>query len=136
MWRQPPSAVWPSEARQSKGVGRARVHSGQRWFLQSNRASAAAVRFSAARFPETPHLARGSRTPCNYGVSACSSGYPPLARNLFSPMTSFTHCPETSFTLRRAKRAGRWKRNGLEDDVYSATAGTVCGGGRAAYTVF
>ncbi len=37
-----------------------------------------------------------------------------LHKNLFSPMTSFTDCPGTSFTLRRASRAGG-EGDALED---------------------
>jgi hypothetical protein len=47
---------------------------------------------------------------------------------VFSSMTSFTKRLQTSFTLRRERsERRRAKRNGLEDDGYTAAAGGVCG---------
>jgi hypothetical protein len=41
---------------------------------------------------------------------------------LFSLMTSFTHCPGTSFTLPRVRSAhGGGKSDGMEDDPTFAT---------------
>src|SRR5579859_324567 len=51
-------------------------------------------------------------------------------RGLFSPMTSFTHCPGTSFTLpARAEHALGCNRDGVEDDGCSGTTGAFCSGG-------
>src|SRR6266852_8418394 len=51
---------------------------------------------------------------------------------LFRLMTSFTHCPGTSFTLPRVRSThGGGKSDGMEDDGYSGAARPVCGGGHA-----
>src|SRR5579859_1659587 len=55
---------------------------------------------------------------------------PALRKKLFSPMTSFTHCPGTSFTLpARAEHALGCNRDGVEDDGCSGTTGAFCSGG-------
>jgi hypothetical protein len=57
---------------------------------------------------------------------------PALRKVLFSPMTSFTPCPETSFTLQRVRSTRRGgKSDGLENDGCARAEGAVCGGGRA-----
>src|SRR5260370_22575742 len=56
----------------------------------------------------------------------------PCAKNVFRLMTSFTHCPGTSFTLPRVRSThGGGKSDGMEDDGYSGAARPVCGGGHA-----
>src|SRR5271170_4654155 len=56
---------------------------------------------------------------------------PPHREGLFSLMTSFTKCPETSFTLpARLTRRGD-ERDGLEDDGHTGTAGAICDRGDA-----
>ena|SRR5215468_5689927 len=55
--------------------------------------------------------------------------WPILARCLFSSMTSFTKCPETSFTLRRERsERGSISGDAMEDDGCQRAAGEVCGG--------
>jgi transposase len=46
-------------------------------------------------------------------------------------MTSFTHRPGTSFTLRRARSAPERDEDGVEDDGCARTARAVCGGSHA-----
>src|ERR1700760_4826052 len=49
-------------------------------------------------------------------------------KKVFSSMTSFTKCLQTSFTLRPESRVAR---NGLEGDGCTAAASRVCGGSGA-----
>src|SRR5579862_1079194 len=56
----------------------------------------------------------------------------PFTKDVFSPMTSFTHRPGTSFTLpARAEHALGCNRDGVEDDGCSRTTRAFCGGGNA-----
>jgi hypothetical protein len=56
---------------------------------------------------------------------------------LFSPMTSFTQCPETSFTLPRVRSTqGGSEKDGMEDDGCSRAEGSVCGGGQTENAAF
>jgi hypothetical protein len=51
---------------------------------------------------------------------------------VFSSMTSFTECLQTSFTLRReASSEGEAKKDVLEDGEGRSAADGVCDGGRA-----
>jgi len=50
---------------------------------------------------------------------------------LFSPMTSFTHCSGTTFTLQRARSAPGRDEDGVEDDGRAGTPGAICCGSHA-----
>jgi hypothetical protein len=61
----------------------------------------------------------------------------PPGKLLFSLMTSFTQCPETSFTLPRVRSTqGGSEKDGMEDDGCSRAEGSVCGGGQAENAAF
>src|SRR6266849_28127 len=56
----------------------------------------------------------------------------PSAHLVFSHMTSFTHCPGTSFTLPRVRSTHRGgKSDGMEDDGCSRATRPVCDCGHA-----
>jgi len=74
---------------------------------------------------------------CVINPHAQASPCPALRKQLFSPMTSFTQCPGTSFTLPRVRsRHGGGKKDGLEDDGSSGAEGPVCSGGQAEGATF